>query len=98
MTKTYSRPCIAAIQGYVPGEQPRGRTFVKLNTNENPYPPSAKTMAAAKAFDLERLRLYSEPSAIAVRQPRRCTSITVGSVPHTGPQLAKTMMSPSARA
>ncbi len=68
MTKTYSRPCIAAIQGYVPGEQPRGRTFVKLNTNENPYPPSAKTIEAAKAFDLERLRLYSEPSAIAVRQ------------------------------
>ena len=64
----YARDCIAKIDGYVPGEQPQGRTFVKLNTNENPYPPSPKVGEALKNFDWKRLRLYSEPSALMIRQ------------------------------
>ncbi|MBP5640858.1 MAG: histidinol-phosphate transaminase [Victivallales bacterium] len=64
---TYSRKNISAIAGYVPGEQPRGRTFIKLNTNENPYPPSPAVAKALKEFNPDRLRLYSEPSAMAVR-------------------------------
>lgn len=65
---TYSRKNIAAMAGYVPGEQPQGRTFVKLNTNENPYPPSPKVGEALATFDVSRLRLYSEPSAARVRR------------------------------
>jgi len=64
----YSRKNIAAIAGYVPGEQPQGRTFIKLNTNENPYPPSPAVGKALREFDFERLRLYSEPSAAIVRK------------------------------
>ena len=65
---TYSRKNIAAMAGYVPGEQPQGRTFVKLNTNEHPYPPSPKVGEALASFDVSRLRLYSEPSAARVRR------------------------------
>ena len=64
----YARDCIAKIDGYVPGEQPQGRTYVKLNTNENPYPPSPKVGEALRNFDWTRLRLYSEPSALMIRQ------------------------------
>ena len=64
----YSRKNIAAIAGYVPGEQPQGRTFIKLNTNENPYPPSPAVGKALREFNPDRLRLYSEPSAANVRK------------------------------
>jgi len=56
------------MDGYVPGEQPKGQTFVKLNTNENPYPPAPTVGQALQNFLWEDLRLYSEPSAYAVRQ------------------------------
>ena len=46
---------------YVPGEQPRDRRYLKLNTNENPYPPSPRIKAFLEAFDIENLRLYSDP-------------------------------------
>ncbi|MFO7785795.1 MAG: histidinol-phosphate transaminase [Thermodesulfobacteriota bacterium] len=46
---------------YVPGEQPRDRRYIKLNTNENPYPPSPRIENFLKAFDIENLRLYSDP-------------------------------------
>ncbi|MBW1863092.1 MAG: histidinol-phosphate transaminase, partial [Deltaproteobacteria bacterium] len=46
---------------YVPGEQPRDRKYLKLNTNENPYPPSLQIEEFFKNFDIERLRLYPDP-------------------------------------
>lgn len=64
----YCRPNIAAMQGYVPGEQPRDRTYIKLNTNENPYPPSPAVAAAVANFATDRLRLYPDPLATELRE------------------------------
>jgi histidinol-phosphate aminotransferase len=57
---SFFRPEIEAMCGYVPGEQPQGGEFVKLNTNENPYPPSP---AVARAIEdtVGRLRKYPDP-------------------------------------
>ena len=56
------RPAIQKMHGYVPGEQPKGDDIVKLNTNENPYPPSPKAFAAMEAvLQSDRLRKYPEP-------------------------------------
>jgi histidinol-phosphate aminotransferase len=60
---------IDAMTGYVPGEQPRDRTFIKLNTNENPYPPSTKVAEAMMGILQEgRLRLYPDPVASEFRR------------------------------
>ena len=64
----YARERIGAIAGYVPGEQPKEGVLIKLNTNENPYPPSPSVMKALAGFDATRLRLYPEPSARMVRE------------------------------
>ncbi len=57
----YQRALLKPVAGYVPGEQPQGRRFVKLNTNENPYPPSHRVKEALVNFDLDRLRKYPDP-------------------------------------
>lgn len=62
------RSNIVRIDGYTPGEQPRDRSYVKLNTNENPYPPSPEVVRALREFDPERLRLYSEPLSLELRE------------------------------
>ena len=59
---------IRSIDPYVPGEQPRDRKYVKLNTNENPYPPSPRTLEAIKAAAAESLRLYSDPVCLDLRK------------------------------
>ena len=56
------------IKPYVPGEQPQDRTYIKLNTNENPYPPSPKIKAFLESFDIEKLRLYSDPLSGSLRE------------------------------
>ena len=53
---------VRKLEEYVPGEQPRAKSVVKLNTNENPYPPSPKCRAALHAFDCARLRRYPDPN------------------------------------
>ena len=57
------------MPGYTPGEQPRHGTFIKLNTNENPYPPSPRVLEAIRAAATgERLRKYPDPVGTAFRQ------------------------------
>lgn len=48
---------------YVPGEQPKADKLIKLNTNENPYPPSTQVEKALKEIDVDRMRLYPDPAA-----------------------------------
>ena len=52
---------IRKVVPYTPGEQPKEKDVIKLNTNENPYPPSPKVMAAKQ--ELDRLRFYPDPEA-----------------------------------
>jgi histidinol-phosphate aminotransferase len=63
---SYFRPEIEAMAGYVPGEQPQAGKFIKLNTNENPYPPSPKVIAAIEAAARQLVR-YPDPLANAFR-------------------------------
>ncbi|WP_375776736.1 histidinol-phosphate transaminase [Bradyrhizobium sp. ma5] len=55
------------LSPYVPGEQPKIDGLIKLNTNENPYPPSPRAVAAITATT-DRLRLYPDPRATALRE------------------------------
>ncbi len=61
------RPLVYDLHAYVPGEQPKIKGLIKLNTNENPYPPSPRVLAAVKAAVDGRLRLYPNPSAEKLR-------------------------------
>jgi histidinol-phosphate aminotransferase len=63
----YFRKNIAALAGYIPGEQPRDEGVIKLNTNENPYPPSPRVLAAVRKAINRSLRLYPEPLADSLR-------------------------------
>lgn len=61
---SYFRPAVDAMKGYVPGEQPKpGTPIIKLNTNENPYPPSPQAMAVLRSIEGESLRRYPDPFA-----------------------------------
>ena len=61
---SYLRKNIEAMAGYTPGEQPEpGDRVVKLNTNENPYPPSPRVIEALRSLDPDRLRRYPDPMA-----------------------------------
>ena len=61
------RPLVRALHPYVPGEQPATPGLIKLNTNENPYPPSPKVLKAVRAATDGRLRLYPNPTAQRLR-------------------------------
>ncbi|MBM3224556.1 MAG: histidinol-phosphate transaminase [Candidatus Tectomicrobia bacterium] len=62
------RRCIRAMEGYVPGKQPADGNYIKLNTNENPYPPSPRVLAALQEAIGADLRLYSDPVAWRLRE------------------------------
>ncbi len=64
--KAYERN-IRRVEPYVPGEQPQGRV-IKLNTNENPYPPAPGVKRALEQMDAGRLRLYPDPEASALTE------------------------------
>lgn len=59
---------IQALDEYIPGEQPKSKSVVKLNTNENPYPPSPQCAEVLKNFDLDRLRRYCDPNCTELRK------------------------------
>ncbi len=72
MKKTFdafqrARSHIQQLHAYEPGEQPQGDGWTKLNTNENPYPPTPK-LAAVLAGEVNQLRLYPEPRSLQLRQ------------------------------
>jgi len=62
------RPLVRQLRPYTYGEQPKVKGLIKLNTNENPYPPSPKVLSAVKAATDGRLRLYPNPTAQVLRE------------------------------
>jgi histidinol-phosphate aminotransferase len=66
MSKFWS-PQVRALTPYVPGEQPRVQNLIKLNTNENPYGPSPRVLAAIAAEAADSLRLYPDPDSSALK-------------------------------
>lgn len=59
---------LRALIPYTPGEQPRGRRFIKLNTNESPFPPSPEVLRAITQEQVSELRLYSDPTMLELRR------------------------------
>lgn len=54
---------VRRVEPYVPGEQPKENDIIKLNTNENPYPPSPNAVKALEHFDTNKMRLYPDPDS-----------------------------------
>ena len=67
-TSRFIRPLVRDLHPYTYGEQPKVKGLVKLNTNENPYPPSPKVLAAVRGAVDGRLRLYPNPTADPLRE------------------------------
>ncbi len=65
---SYERDNIKRMTGYVPGEQPADGSVVKLNTNENPYPPADAVIEALQSISADALRRYPNPTAAAFRK------------------------------
>ena len=66
MNQYWSRRIREAVP-YTPGEQPKDRTFIKLNTNECPYPPTPRAVEAIRGAAGEGLRLYPDPECLDLR-------------------------------
>ena len=58
---------IKSISPYVPGEQPKDKKYIKLNTNENPYPPSPNVINKIKSMNLDNMRLYPDPDVTLLK-------------------------------
>lgn len=54
-------PALSAVTPYTPGEQPQDQQYIKLNTNESPYLPSPRVVAAVSEAEVEKLRLLLRP-------------------------------------
>ncbi len=59
---------LLSLEEYVPGEQPRDKKYIKLNTNESPFPPSPTAIAAVTDREKEDLRLYSDPECKKLKE------------------------------
>ena len=57
----------AQLKAYVPGEQPQNKSYIKLNTNESPYPPAPQVVEALNTKEINDLRLYSDPECKLLR-------------------------------
>ncbi|MBO9515138.1 MAG: histidinol-phosphate transaminase [Variovorax sp.] len=68
MPPSFWSPRIAALEPYVPGEQPRIANLIKLNTNENPYPPSPEAIEAIRRAAERGLELYPDPESVVLRE------------------------------
>lgn len=64
----FMSPRFAGLEAYTPGEQPRDQEYIKLNTNESPYPPSPAVVAAVSAAEVENLNLYPDPTGKALKE------------------------------
>ncbi len=64
---TFWSPLVHQLEPYIPGEQPVGDNLLKLNTNESPYPPSPKALAAIATHADDNLRLYPDPESTQLR-------------------------------
>ncbi|MBQ5755480.1 MAG: histidinol-phosphate transaminase [Oscillospiraceae bacterium] len=80
----YFTKSLSALDPYTPGEQPQDQQYIKLNTNESPFPASPKAVAAITGQEVEKLRLYSDPAckdlieAIAARNGISPRQVMVG--------------------
>ncbi len=63
----YWTDIVHKLDPYIPGEQPQDQQHVKLNTNENPYPPSPNAIRAIEAYNKDRLKLYPNPESSELR-------------------------------
>jgi len=64
----FMSPRFAGLEAYTPGEQPQDQQYVKLNTNESPYPPSPAVVAAISAEEVSRLNLYPDPTGRGLKE------------------------------
>ena len=67
MSKFFN-PRLASLEAYTPGEQPRDRAYIKLNTNESPFPPSRGVRRALNRQAVDDLRLYCDPNATELKE------------------------------
>ena len=58
----------SSLEAYTPGEQPRDMKYIKLNTNESPFPPSAGVIKAISSEEVEKLRLYPDPECRELKE------------------------------
>ena len=83
MSKFFTKS-LSGLDPYTPGEQPQDQPYIKLNTNESPFPASPRAVAAITGEEVEKLRLYSDPAckklieAIAARYGVQPAQVTVG--------------------
>ncbi len=64
----YLKESLQGLEAYTPGEQPRDGEYIKLNTNESPYPPAQSVVTLLKDADFQRLRLYSDPTCRVLKE------------------------------